>query len=260
MHVLIITDLEGISCVDSIDMIPYENEGYQRACGYLMADVNAAVDGAFAGGATKVTVIDGHGGANNFMMELLDKRAVCIPASEFAGNSPQSYGYDALMCVGAHAMAGTEKAFLDHTQSSTDWFEYCIAGKPQGEMAQQAYFLGAFGVPLVMMSGDAAACAEAKELVPNVATACVKEAHCRNQAVCLPQEEALDRIRLAARDGAERYREIAPCVLQLPAEIKLTYCRNDYCDRMMHPGLERNGRTVRKTIEKIETYHDLVHF
>ena len=78
------------------------------------------------------------------------------------------------MCVGAHAMAGTEKAFLDHTQSSTDWFEYCIAGNPQGEMAQQAYFLGAFGVPLVMMSGDAAACAEAKALVPNVAIACVK--------------------------------------------------------------------------------------
>ena len=58
MKVAIITDLEGISCVDSIDMI--FGDGYQFACEQLMLDVNAAINGAFEGGADEVFVVDGH--------------------------------------------------------------------------------------------------------------------------------------------------------------------------------------------------------
>lgn len=253
MHVLIITDLEGISCVDSIDMIPRTNEGYKKACEYLMLDTNAAIDGAFAGGATSVTVIDGHGGGGNFIPEMLDKRALPY-------NADKAPSFDALLCVGAHAMAGTENAFLDHTQSSATIFEYCINGVPYGEMGQQAFWLGHFGVPLVMASGDVAACREVEALVPGVVTACVKEAVGRNKAICIPQEEALKQIRQAAVDGVRRCKEITPCRLSLPAEVTLTFSRNDYCDAVMHQGLERNGRTIKKTIHKIETFSDLVDF
>ena len=187
MHVLIITDLEGISGVDSIDMIPCEAEDYKKACEYLMADLNAAVDGAFLGGATKVTVVDGHGSGMNFRMDLLDKRATVLPVREFIQQPGEAYSYDALMCVGAHAMAGTEQAFLDHTESSARWFEYRINGTPCGEMAMEAYALGAFGIPFVMMSGDQAACEEAETLVPGIATATVKQARGRNRAECIPQ-------------------------------------------------------------------------
>ena len=256
MHVLIITDLEGISSVDSIDMIDESTEGYRRACEYLMADTNAAIDGAFLGGATKVTVEDGHGKATNFIHELLDPRATVIPSRELSYNTPRDF--DALLCVGAHAMAGTENAFLDHTQSSVQWFEYCIDGVPQGELGQQAYCLGQFGIPMVMVSGDEAACREARWMVPEVATACVKKALGRNKAICIPQEESARLIREAAADGVRRCKSIAPLKLKLPAEIRITYCRNDYCDRAMHEGLQRNGRTLTKTIDRIENYMDLV--
>ena len=256
MQVLIITDLEGISGVDSIDMIDESTDGYRRACAYLMADTNAAIDGAFAGGAERVVVLDGHGGGQNFIPDRLDKRAEQISSRDFARQTPLHY--DALLCVGAHAMAGTQDAFLDHTQTSTKWFEYCINGTPQGEMGQQAYCLGHFGTPLVMASGDEAACREATWLVPNVATACVKKADGRNRAICLPPEEAYEKIRDAARDGVMRCKEIRPLILALPAELKLTFTRNDYCDRAMHEGLERNGRTVRKTVDRVDCYMDLV--
>ena len=257
MRVLIVTDLEGISCVDSIDMI-FQQVPYRKACEYLMADVNAAVDGAFLAGATQVTVLDGHGGGDNFIPSLLDPRADQMPAAHYVHNPVE--GYDALMCVGAHAMAGTENAFLDHTQSSQTWFDYCINGKPQGEIAQEAYFMGAYGTPLVMVSGDAAACREAENLVPGVATACVKEAKGRNAAQCLPLSETVERIRQAAKAGVERCREIKPLTLAMPTELSLTLCRNDYCDSAMHPGLRRSGRTIYKTIENITTYADLVIF
>jgi len=258
MHVLIITDLEGVSCVDSIEMINEQNEGYQRAREYLMADTNAAIDGAFIGGATKVTVLDGHGGGRNFIPGQLDPRAVLMPVADFC-YKPLS-GFDALICVGAHAMAGTPNAFLDHTEDSTRWFEYCINGKPEGEMGEQAYTVGAFSTPFVMASGDAAACREAEAMVPGVATACVKEAVERNKAKCLPLEEAVERIRAAAADGVRRAKEIPARVLPLPAELKLTHTRNDYCDEIMKPGLVRNGRTVTKIITSLATGGDLIFF
>lgn len=256
MHVLIITDLEGVSCVDSIDMIDTATEGYRRACEYLMADTNAAIDGAFAGGADRVSVVDGHGSGKNFIHSLLDKRAEFYSSDDFVTNKHQHF--DALLCVGAHAMAGTQDAFLDHTQNSTKWFEYCINGTPQGEMGQQAYCFGQFGTPLVMASGDEAACREARWLVPNLAIACVKKADGRNKAICIPLEEACEKIREAAKDGVMRCKEIKPLTLKFPVELKLTFTRNDYCDHAMHKGLERNGRTIKKTIDRIDGYPDLV--
>lgn len=257
MHVFIVTDLEGVSCVDSIDMIPKDNEGYQRARALLTADTNAAIDGCFAAGATKVTVLDGHSGGHNLIMELLDRRAEGYSSDDYVKHY-KIERYDALMQVGAHAMAGTENAFLDHTQSSSLFFEFRINGVPVGEQAQIALVHGHFGTPYVMVSGDAAACREAEAMVPGIATACVKEAEGRNKAKCLPLEEATERIRQAAMEGVRRCKEIAPCVPQLPAKMELTYTRNDHCDRFMRPDLERHGRTVTKTVEKIEGFLDLI--
>ena len=256
MHVLVITDIEGICGVDSIDMIDESTAGYCRAREYLMADTNAAIDGAFSAGADAVTVVDGHGSGENFIPDLLDARASRLGAKEFSKNAP--LGYDALICIGAHAMAGTEGAFLDHTQSSQKWFEYCINNTPCGELAQQGYCLGFFGTPLVMVSGDTAACREALALVPHLATAPIKEANGRNHAQSLPQSQAHEMIRAAAKDGVLRAHRIAPCILPLPARVSITFTRCDYCDAAMHEGLQRNGRTLSKTVKSISCYRDLV--
>lgn len=63
MRVFIMTDLEGISLVDSIDMMDQETEGYRFACERLIADTNAAVQGAIDAGADEILVCDGHGGS-----------------------------------------------------------------------------------------------------------------------------------------------------------------------------------------------------
>ena len=257
MHVLITTDLEGVSLVDHIDMMTRDTEGYERARHLLTEDTNAAIEGAFAGGATEVTVIDGHGGGNNLILEQLDPRAKTLLSDEYCEHT-FDYRFDAVLGIGFHAMAGTENAFLDHTQSSKLYFDYSINGQSYGELAQIAFMQGFFDTPVVMVSGDVALCREAEALIPGIVTASVKEATGRNRAICLPKEESLARIRQAAEEGVRRYREISPLHLSLPVELSLTYCRNDYCDRFMHEGLERHGRTVKKTVEKIENFLDLV--
>lgn len=50
MKIYIHTDLEGISGIDSIEMVQRDNPGYRYSIERLMIDVNAAIDGAFAGG------------------------------------------------------------------------------------------------------------------------------------------------------------------------------------------------------------------
>lgn len=259
MHVLIISDLEGISCVENIDDVMDESsEGYAHAQRRLMADVNATIDGAFAGGATKVTVIDGHRTGNNFIKEELDKRAVQVSAREYCTKSLDDI--DVYITMGCHAMAGTTNAFLDHTQSSVSWFDYKVGSKSYGEMGQQAIQAGYFDIPLVMVSGDEAACREAKELIPNIATAVVKSATERNKAVCIDGDEALKRIFEAAKDGVSRYKEIKPYKIEWPTTVELTLTRNDYADEIMRErryNTVRDGRTVRKTLEKLINYDDL---
>ncbi len=121
MKIYIHTDLEGISGIDSIDIMSREHERHRGARENLMLDVNAAVDGAIAGGADHVTVLDSHGGGGNFILDMLDKRAEndTKPNKKWWGILDESY--DATFFIGAHAMAGTMNGFLDHTQSSLTW-------------------------------------------------------------------------------------------------------------------------------------------
>ena len=262
MRIYIITDLEGISGVDSIDMMDVNSNGYKLACERLMSDTNAAIEGAFAGGADKVYVVDGHGSGQNFIKEKLHPDAVQVLARDFVKADISSYDADAFFAIGAHAMVGTENAFLDHTQYSIKWFDYKINGKSFGELGQQAITFGLSDIPLVMVSGDAAACNEAKELSPNVKTACIKTAKGRNKAECISAEKAYEAIFNAAKEAVLSLKDCNPYKIEFPVELELTLSRNDYCDEIMEesPTVKRCGRTVYKKLEKIRNYHDLVVF
>ncbi|MDR0406343.1 MAG: M55 family metallopeptidase [Clostridiales bacterium] len=260
MNVLIMTDLEGISGVDTIEKVmDVGTAGHRFACERLMADVNAAVDGAIAGGAETVYVIDGHGSANSFIDALLDRRAVKTPRLNDAVAAGKIQAY---LQVGAHAMPGTQDGFLDHVQSSARWFEYTINGERYGEIAQGALFTGAFGIPCVMVSGDEAACDEAKRILGGqIATASVKKGLRRNFAALVPLGEAESHIREAARDGVSRATQMPPFTLPLPLTIRLTLMRTDYCDEVIdrRPYARRlDARTVERTVDRIESYDDLL--
>lgn len=257
--ILIETDLEGISGVSSYEQLnDTENGGYRHCCERLMADVNAAIRGAFDGGAERVLVEDGHGSGKNFISGLLDKRAeqVVISGRDF---SPE--GAVGLFQVGAHAMSGTQAAFLDHTQSSVSWHDYYINGRKCGEMAQTAAYTGAYGIPCVMMSGDAAACLEARRFFGDLATAEVKYAVRRNSAVCVPDAEAERRIYEAARAAMGKLDAIRPFRVLTPTEIRIEYNRADYCDYVCEAraDVERlDARTVRRVVSEIRTFADVL--
>jgi len=241
MKVYVMTDMEGISGVWQDVQVQSGQARYEEARRYLVSDVNAAVRGAFAGGATDVLACDGHGGGFHFIPDLLDERARCERPNSGADYMPgMDDSFDALFMVGAHAMAGTAGAFLDHTQSSRSWYNYCIAGEKHGETGQCAMCAGHYGVPLVFVSGDRAACEEAERQFPGVVTARVKEAVSRQLARIIHPEAAAKLIEERAREAMKVRRE--PFRPEYPVGMRIEFTRCDYAESSARtPGVERTG-------------------
>ena len=153
MNIFIMTDMEGITGVDYADNVLVETEEhYISSCRKLTDDINAAVDGYFSAGAKKVFVEDGHGSGKNFLPGTLDERAILVDGIKDYDRLTKSGEYSAMAMIGTHAMAGTENAFLDHTQSSTSWFDYTINGRSSGGCAKRR-FIGRYDIPIIMVSG-----------------------------------------------------------------------------------------------------------
>jgi len=248
IKIYIHTDLEGVTGIDTQEMI-LPASGRTRECGeLLMGDVNAAVDGAFAGGADQVTVLDSHGGGGNFILELLDSRAENDTKTNKKWWGKLDESYQGTFFIGAHAMAGTINGFLDHTQSSSEWHDYSVNGRRMGELAQWGLVAGHFGVPMLMVSGDEASCVEARQFFSPMETAMVKRGIGRNRAELIAPVESRSRIREAARRAIGLIGQAAPFRPILPMEIVVKFNRADYCDASARcPGMERlDARTVRK--------------
>ncbi|MCK4283463.1 MAG: M55 family metallopeptidase [Candidatus Brocadiae bacterium] len=250
MKIYMHTDLEGVSGLDDEEQMQFEKKDiYRQSCEKLMLDVNAAVAGAFDGGADHVAVADGHAGRSrlNFIMEMLDERAEYDERLNEKWWGLLDESYDGAYFVGAHAMAGTINGFLDHTQSSLTIYNWHINGRRVGELAQWATVAGAAGVPLLMVSGDEAACAEARAFFDPIETAPVKQGVGRSRAIAYPAEEARARIREAARNAIQLVGKAKPYKPIMPKEIKIEYTRSDHADAAARrEGAERlDARTVR---------------
>ncbi len=251
MKVYIMTDLEGVSGVCSDEYMDRSLPYYQDARRYLMGDLNAAVAGAFDGGAAEVWVRDGHFNGNNFITDMLDPRAE-HEKTFFAGwSGTLDETFDVSFFIGAHAMAGTRNAFLDHTQSSKSIFKFSINGRTMGELGQWGVGCGGYDIPVALVTGDEAAIIEANEFFPGCQTVAVKQAVCRNRARIYPVAKVQEQIRLAAAEAVRNADKVAPLKVDPPYVCEQTYYRTDIADTAEARGYERIGpRTCRKTVEK----------
>jgi D-amino peptidase len=158
--------------------------------------------------------------------------------------------FEAVFFVGCHAMAGTLNGFLDHTQNSRQWFEYRLNGRPTGEIGMIAAAAGAFNLPLTLVTGDEAACQEARAFVGNLETAAVKQGVGRNRARLYDADDARRRIREAACRALRLSEAVRPFKPLAPIDVQLTLYRSDMCDalaeRLGYEVERLDARTVRK--------------
>ncbi len=202
MKVYISADMEGITgLVDAEDVQP-PGRDYERGRGMMTEDVNAAIRGAYAAGATAVLVNDAHGPMRNLLPDLLDPRALLIkgrpkPMGMIEGLDGS---YDAVLCVGFHARAGV-LGVLSHSFMGHEIEDIWLDDQVTGEIGLLEATASAYGVPVVLVTGDDTACAEAVAWSPSVRTVPVKYAKDRFAAQLVPVAEARTAIEAGAREA-----------------------------------------------------------
>ncbi len=249
-RILIAADMEGITGVTHWDQVTPGQAEYARFREVMTEEVNAAARGAFEGGADEVIAVDGHWNGSNILIERLDARVRLHSGSP----SPLSMmqGLDGtiggVLFVGYHARQGSPNAICDHTWSSTCVANLWLNDSPAGEYTLNGALAGYFGVPVLMISGDQTACAQAAGQLGALETAIVKYASGRYAAECLPPRVSESLIREAAQRAVGRLlRKEAPAPFVIPTPVKVTveWFTSDMADRaMLMLGVRRDGLKV----------------
>jgi len=221
-RVFISVDLEGISGVNADDQTAAGQPEYARARKLMAEDANAAIRGAFEGGATDVLVNDSHGSQRNLLPEDLDPRARLISHSFKRHGMMEGLddSFDAVIFVGYHAKADAPRGLFAHTGSGVVR-DLQINGRSVGEGGMNAALAVYYGVPVVTVSGDDVAIAEVKESVPGVRGVAVKRAINTRAVELKPLAVARREIQEGVREGVAGARKTAP--QRGPVKVQLQY-------------------------------------
>jgi D-amino peptidase len=212
VKVYISADMEGVSgVVDAGDVQPGGID-YERGRMLMTEDVNSAIRGARAADpATVVTVNDAHGPMRNILPQQLD------PETRLVRGRPKLMGmlegldggYDAMVCIGYHARAGT-LGVLSHSFMGHEIEDMWLDGRPAGEIGLAQATAAALGVPLAVLSGDDAACAEMTAWAEGVTTVPVKYVRDRFAAELRPVPEAQAAIEAGVARGLAQLPAVGP--------------------------------------------------
>jgi D-amino peptidase len=204
VKVFLSSDMEGTAGV--VDWQQCVGDGPEAAAGrkLLLAEVNAAIEGALAGGATEVVVNDSHSTMRNLPADALAGGASYISGSHKPLYMMQGLdgSFDAVLFVSYHGSIGAP-AGLSHTYNPRAVMEARLGGVVTGEAGINALVAAHYGVPVVLVTGDRYACEETAALIPGVHTAVVKEHVSRLAAHSLHPARACALIRETAQRAVE---------------------------------------------------------
>ncbi|MEU5607517.1 M55 family metallopeptidase [Streptomyces sparsogenes] len=210
MRVYISADMEGVTGLVDAEDVQLRGRDYERGREMMTEDVNAAVRGALAAGAAHVLVNDAHSSMRNLLADRVHPAAVLVRGMPKPMGMLQDLDgdFDAVLCVGFHSRAGT-LGVLSHSYMGHEIEDMWLDDRPVGEIGFAHATAAALGVPVVMLSGDDAACAEMAAWDDTVVTAPVKYALDRFAARLRPVAEARKAIEEAAAEGVSRAAALA---------------------------------------------------
>lgn len=255
MKILISADMEGTCGVSSWIHVdapeetaagkPFNAGEYERARLRMTREVNAAIAGAFAGGATEVIVNDSHDGQRNLLGEELHRDAKYISGSDKRLGMMQGVDLDGISAVfytGYHAKAGTPGAPLTHTWST--WLQDVrFDDASTGEFGFNAAVAGHFGVPVVFVAGDEKAVAQTQAFLGDgVEGAVVKWGLSTTAAKHLHPEKAQELIRERAEKAMANVASASPYRLPKGVTVELEFDHQSRADQaVLLPGVGRAG-------------------
>jgi len=244
--VFMITDMEGVDGVFSSELqcLPFESPRWAESRKLLTGEVNAAVDGLFAGGATEVVVWDGHDSSRTLSAEDINPKVRLLTGTPVSTTLELDSSYTAVVFIGQHAMAGAKNGILSHSYDSRRIQNIWVNKKAVGEIGGRVMLAGTFGIPVIMLAGDRAACDEFHDLVPNGDCAEVKRGVSRTAGFTLSHPAACALIRETARRAIQHVAEFKPYQIPGPVEVRVEFTTGSEPSFRAREGVEQlDGRT-----------------
>jgi D-amino peptidase len=240
IRILVLHDMEGLAGQDDPKTFDFGNDEYPHGQDLLVGDVNAVIDGLFAGGATEVHVVDGHGSGNpdpDIPPDRLDERAEQVVRDEFFDayvDLVEPAAYDAVVVVAMHAKTGSG-GFASHTY---------VNGESITETELFALSWGRVGVPLIFASGDDRLAGDLQTM-PWIEYVTVKEATSANTATPRPLEEARADLQAAAQRAVENLGQAKVMKITTPVTATLRVVSPASLERMDgFPGVDYADNSV----------------
>jgi len=262
MKVFIVSDLEGVSGITKGGQTGGGEPMYEESRRLYTEEINAAVRGAKAAGATEIVAMDCHGAGkewdfNSLIPELLDEACDFVVQDEWTEYTEfLESGVDAALFVGMHAMAGTRLGVMNHTVSGQVWQNLWFNGVLVGETGINAALCGTWGCPVLMATGDDAACDEARDLLGQpLVTVAVKQGLGAQSARNIAPLRARGMIEDGARRALADLSAVEPYLPGSPCEIQVEYKNTRAPDALRHrQGVERVSD--RMIISRADTWWD----
>jgi D-amino peptidase len=244
VRIFISSDMEGTAGIVDWSQCRPGSASYEEGCALLLAEVNAAIEGALEAGATEILVNDSHG-----TMANLPPAALSGEASYLSGRHKPLYmlegldgSFDGAFFVSYHGSMGSHGT-LSHTYNPRAVGGVRLNGAVAGESGINALVAAAHGVPVALVTGDDVAVEEARPFLPDMEGVAVKSSRTRFAA------EAARRL---IRDGAARAvrkvqaGSVGPPRLERPARLEVDWLTADMAEMATWiRGVERCGpRTV----------------
>jgi D-amino peptidase len=246
VKVFVISDMEGVAGIVKWEQTTGGDPMYEEGRRLYTEEINAAVRGARAGGATEVVVMDCHGAGgawsfNSLIPELLDAGCEYVVQEHWTEYTEfLEQGCDAALFVGMHAMAGAERGVMNHTVSGQRWLNLRFNGTLVGETGINAALCGTWGCPVLLVTGDEATCTEGRDLLgPGLTTVAVKRGLGRFSARQVAPLRARELIEDGARRALADLAAVAPYDPGRPCEIRVELTATSATDEYRRkPGVE----------------------
>ncbi|MBI4419481.1 MAG: M55 family metallopeptidase [Gemmatimonadetes bacterium] len=218
-------DMEGVTGVVTGDQLSPAGFEYQRFREIMTEEAVAAIGAARAAGATEFVISDSHGNAENLLIERLPEDVTVVRG--FPRPLVMMQGIDSTfagaLLIGYHAPTHYPSGVRAHTMSSARLTEIRFNGRPVSEAALSGAIAGRFGVPIIMISGDDAAVAEAKSQLGEIESAVVKWNYGFHSARTLTPAAGKKVIAERVSAAMRRLRSFQPLLLTNPVTVDVRF-------------------------------------
>jgi D-amino peptidase len=169
--------------------------------------------------------------------------------------------FDAVFFVSYHGSMASDGSVLSHTYFPQAFAEVRINGLVAGEAGINALVASAYGVPIVLVTGDQVTAEETARFCPDIKAAVVKQSVARFSANSLHPQAAQELIREQARLALAGLPSASAPAIDRPITMDIAFRTSDYCELAGRiAGVERTDSLAARLVgdDPLEMYRTFI--